>query len=145
MALPRVQPLTGPDAARRLVAAAGLIKPSEVHSTNDQFRLFLQNYHVAPVHHSDVASEAAMYALNTSESRGCWPADTCYRTDTGTLWLCIGNNGEASADWLEISAGGSSSNIVDGGDEDTEETSIIDGGAYDDEFVDEIDGDPEPF
>ena len=57
----RIVPLTGPEASR--TAANAQVSPHEIHSTNDQRRLFLENAIVAPYWHGSVADETAMKRL----------------------------------------------------------------------------------
>lgn len=95
----RIVPLSGSEADRQTKAAS--IWANEVHSTNDQKRLFLQNKIVAPLWLGTVANQTAMLALNGG-TYGCWPGDTCYRSDKLTTWLCISNNGGLIGDWFEL-------------------------------------------
>lgn len=103
----RIRPLTGSDTARRAVAAAGYLLDGEIHTTNN-YRIFMENVLLAPVWQGVVADEAAMLALNTTNTtRKCFPFDMCKRTDTGSYWLCISNNGALVTDWTELGGGGS--------------------------------------
>lgn len=94
----RIIPLTGTEANRQ--TAAGSVSANEIHSTSDQKRLFLQNTLIAPVWHGIVADQTARLALDTSSTRGCWPGDECYQSDTGIVYRCISNNGAATGDWF---------------------------------------------
>jgi len=85
-------------------ASTAARKVGELNSTTDQERLFLRNVIVAPVFHGAVADEDAMTGL-TSAARGCWPGDTCMRTDTASLWVCLTNNGQDVSDWWQLGGG----------------------------------------
>jgi hypothetical protein len=102
--MPRIVPLTGTEAERATSAASVLAQ--EIHTTTDQKRVFLENKIVAPLWLGTVANEAAMLALSGG-TFGCWPGDLCYRSDTGTAWRCIADNGEDLADWFELPKGAS--------------------------------------
>ena len=95
----RTVPLTGTNARRLRIAALGLLLADELHTTTDQKRVFLENVPIAPVWHPDAATEAAMLALATTSSRGCWPADMCVRTDLPALCICRSGHGAAPSDW----------------------------------------------
>ena len=108
----RVRPLTGTDRFRLICIALGLIHPDELTQTRDQKRLFVDGGEeiVAPFHHGDIASQAAMLALNGTSDRGCHRGDKCKRSDINALAECIANRGEALSDWdispLSYAAGG---------------------------------------
>jgi hypothetical protein len=141
----RIVPLTGTDENRQLVAAAGLLRSMEVHTTDDQKRLFLENRHIGgPVNHGEVDSELEMLALTTGSQYSVFPSDICYRTDTLSFWICWSNRGELGSDWREFSVGSAGVTEVDGGTAVDEFTDLLDGGDAGDEFTDIVDGDPEP-
>lgn len=173
----RIIPLTGTEASRTTKAAQ--VSTMELHTTNDQRRLFLENVVVAPYWHGSVASETAMLRLADRHSGtgvsaaasdnsfndaggfpgnwaagdvltvdgftdpanlgtaftivsrtttklvvsggtlvdeaagatvtltrngapGCWPGDKCQRSDVGTIWECVSNNGGVIGDWVEV-------------------------------------------
>lgn len=110
--MPRSVVTHGTENQRALTLAAGYFTANEAYATTDQRRLFLGgSVLVGPVRHADVANEAAMLALNASDSRGCFPMDEVRRTDTGTTWTCISNRGADLSDWEEhASSGGVSIN-----------------------------------
>lgn len=138
----RVLPLTGTDLERLATEAANELLEGELHATLDQNRVFYQGYHVGPVWHGLVADAAEMLTLTVEAERGVFPMDKCYRSDRGSVWMCITNRGEALEDWLELSSGsGGSEDIVDGGDT-TELTDVLDGGDASNEPAVEIDGNP---
>lgn len=125
----RVRPLTGSDTSRRIIAAAGLLQRMEIHSTNDQLRLFLENTYVGgSVFHDEVATGADMLLLNATTERGVFPGDICRRDDTGSLFLCIANRGEASSDWIDMSAAGDF--LVGGFFDETAYADIFSGGTF---------------
>lgn len=99
----RFIPLTGPDVDRIAVAAAKLLKTDELHATNDHNRLFYNNQVIAPAWHGEVDNEAVMLNLYDNSVRGCFEGDECFRTDRGTVWRCIANNGTESDEWIELS------------------------------------------
>ena len=85
---PPVVPVRGTDAQRLAIVTdhPELVAVGEQVFTTDQQRLWLRDTAAwllisAPVHHGDVATEAAMLALETTATAGVWPGDTCYRTD----------------------------------------------------------------
>ena len=85
---PPVVPVRGTEAQRLAIIASHpeLVAVGEQVFTTDQQRLWLRDTAAwllisAPVHHGDVATEAAMLALETTATAGVWPGDTCYRTD----------------------------------------------------------------
>jgi len=100
----RIAPLTGTDEMRQAMVAAGRIGRYEIHTTDNR-RIFFGGKHLGPAWLGDVASEAAMLALNATHERKCFPGDHCQRTDIGQVMLCIANRGQHSGDW--ISVGGS--------------------------------------
>jgi hypothetical protein len=107
----RIKPLTGTDAWRLIALALELLEGDELHATRDQLRLFLANEDateseiVAPYYHGDIATQAAMLALNAT-TRGCHRMDACKRTDIGSLGFCISNRGEAIGDWIFVPLSG---------------------------------------
>lgn len=109
----RIIPLTGTETNRQ--AKTGDILTDEFHTTNDQYRAFIDNNLVAPEYHT-AANTAARLALNSTASRGCWPFDICQQTDTGDFYLCISNNGAAGGDWVVVQAGAEAavSDVSDG-------------------------------
>lgn len=115
----RITPTSGTDADRLIDLHIGsVIGADELTQTRDQERLFLKGREiVAPVHHGDVASEAAMLALNTTSSRGCHRGDKCKRTDlygaAGALCECISNRGESLSDWRIERLGGTNGGYGD--------------------------------
>jgi hypothetical protein len=108
----RIKPLTGTDEWRLIVLALELLEADELHATRDQLRLFLANDDateseiIAPVYHGDIATQAAMLALNASSARGCHRSDFCKRTDIGSLAICIADRGEAIGDWTFVPLAG---------------------------------------
>lgn len=103
--MPRSQLLHGTDANRILAQAAGKIMDNEIHWTRDQKRVFVEDQQIRACYLGIVADQTAMLALNTSQSKGCWPMDLCKRTDIGGFFLCISNHGGDAADWLAIGGG----------------------------------------
>lgn len=93
----------GSDFLRLLTTA--LREEDEIHVTTDQKRIFLEDHLASPVWHGSVTGEAAMIALNTTSTRGCFPMDQCFRSDTSTIWICITNRGTAAGDWRNTNAG----------------------------------------
>lgn len=86
---PQVVPVRGTEAQRLAIIASHpeLVAVGEQVFTTDQQRLWLRDTAAwllisAPVHHGDVATEAAMLALETTATAGVWPGDSCYRTDS---------------------------------------------------------------
>jgi hypothetical protein len=100
MSVLRIIPITGTEIERE--AAAASILPNELTTTNDQRRLFLQNYLVGSVWHPGVTSQADMLNLWLNDARGCWPGDLCQRTDSSEIYGCMTNNGQQLADWILI-------------------------------------------
>src|SRR5688572_25080583 len=93
----RVVPLTGTEAWRRPIAAAGGFLPDEVVTTRDEGRQWIMNTFVGPtVYHGIVANEVAMLALNyiSATGRGCYRGDTVYRSDTLSMWELIVMNSD---------------------------------------------------
>lgn len=108
-------PVSGTEAKRAPRAAK--ILANEIHTTSDQRRLFMQNVLLSGgVWHGEVADEAAMLALDSSSSRGCWPLDMCERADTETLWVCVSNRGGLLTDWREFPAAGIENPMTTAGD-----------------------------
>lgn len=114
----RTVPTTGTDRQRLATLAADLFVLNELSTTRDQNRLFMGGSHLlsGSVWHGELASEAAMLALNTSSTRGCFPLDLCYRTDEDKAYICVSNRGALLADWHLLadnnsSGGGSSFDI----------------------------------
>ena len=90
---PPVVPVRGTELQRAAIAASHpeLIAVGEEFYATDQQRLWLCSSSgwvllSAPVHHGDVATEAAMLALATTATRGVWPLDLCYRTENQTTY-----------------------------------------------------------
>lgn len=107
----RVIPITGTDIQRKNVLAAGLLLPTELTTTRDQKRVFFGGeYPVGPTYLGTVTTEAAMRALNAG-SRGCFPMDVCYRSDTSSLWICVSNRGALLTDWKNLGAVGGEGGI----------------------------------
>ena len=104
MSVLRIIPITGTEIERE--AAAASILPNELTTTNDQRRLFLQNYLVGSVWHPGVTSQADMLNLWRNDERGCWPGDLCQRTDSSEIYGCMTNNGQQLADWILLVAAG---------------------------------------
>lgn len=93
--------------------------PGVLWFTSDQQRLFqgdgitLGGSFIGPaIDHGSVANQAAMLALN-SGSRGCFPGDTCHRTDQGRTYLCRLGNGTNATDWVPILAAVSIDDVDD--------------------------------
>lgn len=148
----RIYPITCDDAIRQIVAAAGKLGVMELNSTSDQIRLFLnaatgQIQVGGPAFYDDIASASEMLALtlgNVSDVQGkksVFPLDFCYRTDTGSFWMCVSNRGQTLADWREFAGGSQAAeDTIDGMTPAHELTDIIDGGGPADEFTEIIDG-----
>ena len=90
---PPVVPVRGTEANRAAIATdhPELVAVGEQVFTTDQQRLWLRDTTAwllisAPVHHGDMADEAAMLALATTATAGVWPGDTCYRADNQTTY-----------------------------------------------------------
>jgi hypothetical protein len=49
----------------------------------------------------DEAAGATITVTRNSKP-GCWPGDKCKRTDIGTIWECVSNNGKVIGDWVEV-------------------------------------------
>ena len=109
-----VYPRTGTEAQRYWEQTEGAdfgsvpIGQAEIHTTSDQRRLFLNHLLISGAMIHRAADAAGMFALDSTEARGCWPADICLRADTGHVYLCTGGNGADAVDWLDISATGDS-------------------------------------
>lgn len=103
--MPRSTVTHGTERNRVATLAAGYFTANEIYATTDEKRVFLDgSLLVGPVRHADVINEAAMLALNATNSRGCFPCDFVKRTDTGTMWMCITNRGALLTDWFEFSS-----------------------------------------
>lgn len=111
----RVTPVSGNDLDRRSVeehaVAPEQMGVAEVHSSKDHLgftRFFVGHKHVGGyLYHGPVADEAAMRSLdNPGIAHACYPGDTCLRTDTGAVMLCVSNFGGLAADWVPIAGSG---------------------------------------
>jgi hypothetical protein len=51
-----------------------------------------------------LVTEAAgdVVTLTKNGTPGCWPGDKCRRSDLGTIWECVSNNGGLIGDWVEV-------------------------------------------
>ena len=96
----RIIPLRGSEEER--VLNDFNIGEFELFFSSDQKRGFIGSFPICPVNHGNIANEATMLGLYGSSSRGCFPGDSCKRTDTGSSWLCKSNNGELLTDWIEL-------------------------------------------
>lgn len=115
MSYERIIPIRGSEVSRRAHAAsvtsgANAMQPGEYHSSTDAAgftRHFISHRHVGGyLYHGDVADEAAMLALDRpAYGHGCFPGDTCRRTDLpgSPVMLCIGGYGTTAADWVQQS------------------------------------------
>lgn len=98
----RIVPLTGLEIERELFELFGLVFPNEVHTTEDQKRIFIENVVAGSVFLGDVASESEMLLLSGSHSRGCFAGDICIRTDEDAVWICKSGKGESLSDWQRL-------------------------------------------
>ena len=90
---------------RQLALKYGQIQNNEHHTTDDKHRDFLdqESFLLSPaVFHGSVATTARMITLNVSSRHGCMPNDWCYNEETRCGYVCVDNNGESEADWLQI-------------------------------------------
>ncbi len=94
----RIIPLTGTESER--ISASASILVSEIHSTNDTLRLFLENLNLTTVFHS-AADQAARIALGSS-SRGVKVGDICLQTDNSILYIANTDDGDADGEWTPI-------------------------------------------
>ena len=94
----RTRPITSTERQRQYndlhALPAEELHAQELHTTNDQQRIFRHHVHVGgTVDHGSVASAAAMAALGGSATlagtapRGVWVGDTCFRSDDGVAKL----------------------------------------------------------
>jgi len=102
----RVIPLTGTDEDRILTQELGLIRPYELHST-DQVRLFLGGVPIGPAFYNTVNTNS-LVLLNEDEARGVFPGDFAYNEETNSVWLCRANRGEDAGtnddDWINLNS-----------------------------------------
>lgn len=112
----RVIPIRGHEIQRRSNDAHALLdkrmQVGEVHSSTDTLgftRFFCAHRHVGGyLHHGDVATEAAMLALdNPGAAHACFPGDYCRRTDLPgkPMMLCIAGSGSLVTDWAALGRG----------------------------------------
>lgn len=127
--MPRVCPVTGTDEDRKEAGYAGVFLAGEIHTT-DQIRMFLRNRYLGPRYQGEVADEAAMLALNTSSIYGCFPADTCYRADTESEWVCQGGRGTSLAQWYNRASILDTESILSGGSFTSTPSDIVSGGSF---------------
>lgn len=100
----RIVPLTGLEIDRQVFETEKLSKPLEIHTTKDQKRIFLENHHVGGGRFlGEVANPGEMLNLSTSQARGCFEGDKCYRTDVGVLYECIATPGDIPSSWSPVS------------------------------------------
>lgn len=107
----RIIPVQGGEVARRRLedhggTGANQMQAGEVHTSTDTLgfaRIFCAHKHVGGyLHHGDIASEAAMLALdNPGIAHACLPGDTCRRTDLAgsPIYECISGRGTLAANW----------------------------------------------
>lgn len=99
--MPVIVPIYGTELGRSSTTA--FRRTGEIHTTTQASgRLFIKDVCVSPKYLGIVADEAAMLALDSDDTKGCFPGDECKRTDTGTFWRCISNRGGLLADWVEL-------------------------------------------
>lgn len=137
---PRVVPLTCEDVYRLACEALDLIKTNELHTTSDHHRIFMDGFHAGPAWHGIVSDAVAMINLRNTSSRSVHPIDFCYRTDTGSTWMCITRRGQEVVDWLEITGGSTGADIIDGLNAAANLTDIVDGGSAADEYTTIVSG-----
>jgi hypothetical protein len=110
MSIERICPVTGTEVQRLWIQNHGtgeaVMGASEVHTTRDQYRTFL-NHHLTSggKHLGAVANSAARIGFDAANPAvGCWPGDTIKQTDTGMFFYCITNHGESDEDWIQVTS-----------------------------------------
>lgn len=124
------KPRSGSEAQRAYTEAHDQPLTDEIHVTKNQKRVFFEHNIVAPRFHGEVADEAAMLALNATSAYGCFPADTCYRADTESEWVCQTGRGTTLVQWYNRAAILEIESILSGGSFISIPTDIVSGGTF---------------